>query len=220
MDEFINVLLHSPMFQGMDEQKILSVLTCLAARRHSYPKGNYVLRAGEPVDTFGFVLEGSAHVVQEDFWGNRNIIADIGVGEIFAESYACAVGTPLSVNVIAQENTTILFLNVRRALTTCSTACEFHNTLIRNLVAMLAAKNLRLNEKLQHVTQRSTREKLLSFLSAESGRRGSATFEISFNRQQLADFLSVDRSAMSNELCKLRDEGVLAFERNRFELYA
>lgn len=220
MEEFLDVLLHAPLFRGMNEQKILSMLTCLAAHRHNYQKGEYLLHAGEPVEAFGLVLEGCVHVMQEDFWGNRNIIVDIGVGEIFAESYACSAGTPLGVNVVAQENSTILFLNVRRALTTCSSACEFHSALIRNLVALLAAKNLLMNEKLQHVTQRSTREKLLSFLSAQSGRWGSATFEIQFNRQQLADYLSVDRSAMSSELCKLRDEGVLSFERNRFKLYA
>jgi len=220
VDEFSNVLIRSPLFQGMNEEKILSILTCLAAKRHHYSKGEYILQTGDPIDSFGLVLEGNAHVVQEDFWGNRNIIANISVGEVFAESYACVTGVPLGVNVIAQESATILFLNVKRALTTCSSACEFHNTLIRNLVSMLAIKNLRLNEKLQYVTQRSTREKLLSFLSVESRKRGSASFEISFNRQQLADYLSVDRSAMSSELSKLRKEGVLTFHKDQFILHS
>ena len=220
MEAFLPVLLQAPLFQGLNGKQILSMLGCLDAKLRRYAKGEYVLHAGDTVDTFGLVLEGNVLVVQEDFWGNRNIIADIGIGEVFAESYACAAGTPLGVNVVVQEPANILFLNVRRVLTLCSSACEFHSSLIRNLVAMLAAKNLRMNTKLQHVTQRSTREKLLSFLSAESSRRGQASFDIPFNRQQLADYLSVDRSAMSSELCKLRDEGVLTFERNHFELHA
>ena len=219
MKEYLQVIRNSPLFQGLQDDQILSVLNCLSAKQHVYEKGEYVLAVGQHVDAFGFVLAGGVLVVQDDFWGNRNIIASIGEGEIFAESYACTAGVPLGVSVEAREHTAVLYLNVRRVLTTCSTACDYHNTLIRNLVAMLAAKNLRMNEKLQYVTQRSTREKLLSFLSAESRRGKGSTFQIPFNRQQLADYLSVDRSAMSNELCKLRDEGILAFEKNRFELF-
>ena len=218
MDEYLEMLSHSPLFSGMDRAKIASILTCLTATHRSYAKGEYVLTAGEGVHTLGLVLSGAVHVVQEDFWGNLNIIAEITAGGVFAESYACTFGSALSVSVVAQESSVILFLDVRRLLATCSSSCEHHNELIRNLVSMLAAKNLLLNEKVQHVSQRSTREKLLSFLSAESRRHSSATFEITFNRQQLADYLSVDRSAMSGELSKLRAEGVLQYQKNRFQL--
>jgi len=216
--EYLPILRQTPLFRGLSDAQVLTMLGCLSATRRSYPKGAYVLREGDRVDAFGLLLEGSVHIVQEDFWGNRNIITGIGVGEVFAESYACLADAPLAVSAIAQENATVLYLNVRRLLTTCATACEYHNGVIHNLVAMLAAKNLRMNEKVQHITQRTTREKLLSFLSAESRRVGSAAFSIPFNRQQLADYLSVDRSAMSSELCKLRDEGQLRFQRDQFEL--
>lgn len=220
MTEFFPVMRRSPLFSGLEDAEIDAVLQCLAATRRTYAKGEYVLNQGEQVDTFGLVLLGAVLVMQEDFWGNRNIIAAVGEGEVFAESYACTAGVPLGVSVAAQESSTVMFLNVARVLGICSAACAYHNTLIRNLVGMLAQKNLRMNEKLQHITQRTTREKLLSFLSAESARRHLAAFDIPFNRQQLADYLSVDRSAMSGELCKLRDEGVLAFEKNHFELFA
>lgn len=220
MKEFLPVLRQTPLFRGLNDTQILTMLGCLSAVRRVYPKGEFVLAEGELVGAFGLVLSGNVLVVQEDFWGNRNIIASIGVGEVFAESYACTAGVPLAVSVIAQDTTVALFLDVRKLLTTCATACDYHNAVVHNLVAMLAAKNLRMNEKLQHMMQRSTREKLLSFLSAESRRLGRAAFEIPFNRQQLADYLSVDRSAMSSELCRLRDEGVLAFSKNHFELKA
>ncbi len=218
MDEYLEMLSQTPLFAEMDRAKIASMLTCLSATQHAYTRGEYILSAGESVQTFGLVLAGAVHVVQEDFWGNQNIIAKIEAGGVFAESYACTPASRLAVSVVAEENTTILFLNIRRALATCGLACEHHHTLIRNLVSMLAAKNLILNEKVQHVSQRSTREKLLSYLSAESRRRDSATFTIPFNRQQLADYLSVDRSAMSGELSRLRREGVLTFHKNQFHL--
>ena len=218
MIEFLPVLRAAPLFRSLSEAQILTMLGCLSAVQRTYAKGDYVLREGEPIDAFGLVLVGSVHIVKEDFWGNRNIIAGIATGEVFAESYACTAGAPLAVSAVAQEGTTVLFLNVQRVLTTCATACQYHNAVIHNLVGMLAAKNLTINEKLQHITQRTTRDKLLSFLSAQARRGGSAAFAIPFDRQQLADYLSVDRSAMSNELCKLRDEGVLRFSRNQFTL--
>lgn len=220
MREFLPVLSGSPLFEGINVEHILSMLACLSPRRKAFERGAFILREGEATDAFGLVLAGRVHVTQEDFWGNRNLITDIAAGEIFAESYACSQGVPLGANVVAQEQTLVLFLNVRRALSACPAACSFHNALIRNLVALLAAKNLLMNEKLQHITHRSTREKLLSYLSAQSAKAGRHSFEIPFNRQQLADYLSVDRSAMSGELGKLRDEGILRFHRSHFELCA
>ncbi|HNW86083.1 MAG TPA: Crp/Fnr family transcriptional regulator [Candidatus Limiplasma sp.] len=218
MDEFLPALQRCSLFTGMEPAEIHTLLNCLNSKQQRYAKGETVLRQGDRIEAFGLVLQGSVHVVQEDFWGNQNLIADIGSGEVFGESYAFSSGAVLSVTVVAQEDTVLLMVDARRALSICSNTCGFHHTLIRRLVSMLAAKNLRLNEKLQYVTQRTTREKLLSFLSAQSNRKGCNPFEIPFNRQQLADYLSVDRSAMSNELCKLRDEGVLRFQRNQFEL--
>ena len=216
----LDILQLSPLFLGMDQAEIQSTLNCLSAVQKKYGKDEYVLRSGTVTESFGLVLSGNILVIWEDFWGNRNIITHIGAGEIFAESFASLPNNPLSVDAVAQEPTQVLFLNISKVLTTCSLGCASHNLMIRNLVSMLAAKNLKLNEKLQHITQRSTREKILSFLSAQSARNGSSSFEVPFNRQQMADYLSVDRSAMSNELCKLRDEGVLAFQHNHFQLHS
>ena len=119
---------------------------------------------------------------------------------------------------VASEKTEVLFLRIYRVLTTCSNACEFHARLVRNLLSVLALHNLKMNEKLTHVTQRTLREKLLSYLSSESARAGAASFEIPFNRQQLADYLSADRSALSAELSRMRGEGLIEFEKNSFRL--
>jgi len=164
------------------------------------------------------VLSGRVQIIEEDFWGNRNIIADNWPGDIFGESYAFLPGELLRVSAVAAENSSVMMIDARHMLEICSSACHFHTRLIQNILAETAKKNLALTRKLSHMSKRSTREKLLSYLSGQSLAAGSDQFEIPFNRQQLADYLCVDRSAMSNELCKMRDEGLLTFEKSSFHL--
>ena len=162
------LLKHSELFHGIEEGEISSMLACLSAETKSYERGAYVLRYGERANSVGIVLSGRVSVVREDYWGNRNIVSAIEPGETFAESYACAENTALSVSIQADEASQVLWMDVRKILTACSSACEFHNRLIRNLVSLLAKKNLGMNRKLALMSQRSTREKLLSYLSSES----------------------------------------------------
>lgn len=218
MENFLNVVKHSPLFRGIAEEEISSLLNCLGAKTVDYKKGEFIFRVGDSVESVGLLLSGSALVIQEDYWGNRNLISQLSQGELFAESYACSPGAVLSISVETVTPCRVMLLNVKRILTTCPSACSFHSQIIRNLLSDLADKNLRLNDKLSHMGQRTTREKLLSYLSGQAQRRGSSEFDIPFNRQQLADYLSVERSAMSNELCKLRDDGMISFDKNHFKL--
>lgn len=214
----LSVLKRSKLFSGIGEEEIKSMLTCLSAEKRKYKKGEYVLRFGDPVSYVGIVTSGSVDVIKEDYWGNRNLVAAILPGQSFAESYACAGNVPLGVSVQASQTSEILLMNLHGILTACSSACAFHARLIRNLVSLLASKNLMMNEKLTFLTQRSTREKLLAYLSAESMRLHAPGFSIPFDRQQLADYLSVDRCAMSNELSKMQKEGILEYHKNHFVL--
>ncbi len=214
----LSALKRSRLFSGIGKEEIESMLTCLSAEKQSYKKGEYVLHFGDSVSAVGVVTSGSVDVIQEDYWGNRNLVAEILPGQTFAESYACAENVPLGVSVQAAQDAEVLLMNLQGLLTTCSSACAFHARLIRNLVSLLASKNLLMNEKLTYLTQRSTREKLLAYLSSESMRLHAPDFSIPFNRQQLADYLSVDRSAMSNELSKMQKEGVLEYRKNHFLL--
>lgn len=214
----LSALKRSKLFSGIDEKEIRAMLSCLSAERKQYKKGEYILRCGDSAALVGLVTAGSVNVIQEDYWGNRNIVAAVTPGQSFAESYACAGNVPLGVSVQAVEDSEVLLMNIQKILTTCSSACAFHARLIRNLASLLASKNLMMNEKLTFLTQRTTREKLLSYLSTESMRRHASSFSIPFDRQQLADFLSVDRSAMSNELSKMRKEGILQYSKNHFSL--
>lgn len=217
-DKLLAALEASPLFMGINEDDICAMMDCLAGSRHSYKKNEYIFHLGDTTDAIGLILLGSVSVMKEDYWGNRNIVAKMERGDIFAESYACVPGSTLGVSVQASEDCEVVFFKVQKMMTTCDKACDFHVRLSQNLLSTLAAKNLFLNSKLNHMVQRTRREKLLSYLSEESMKHGRASFDIPFNRQQLADFLSVDRSAMSNELCKMRDEGILTFNKNHFML--
>ncbi len=200
----------SPLFRDITPADLASLLDCLDARERAYEKGAWLLRRGERTDRLGLVLSGTVHILREDFWGSRSIVGLAGPGEIFAESYALA-GEPLEVSVLAASDARVLFLRVETALTGCG-------QLTRNLTALLAEKNLTLTRKMRHMARRTTREKLLSYLSAQALRSGGPEFDIPMDRQQLADYLAVDRSAMSAALGKLRDEGVLEFRKNHFRL--
>ena len=187
------------------------MLACLKAKKKDFPKEAFVLRAGDTAESIGLVLTGTVLVIQEDIWGNRNILSKAGLGQTFAAAYACAPGSRLNVSVVAETPVTVLFLNVKRILTVCPSACSYHSRIIRNLLGELAGKNLQFSEKLTHVGQRSTRSKIMSYLSAEAQRLGTYELDIPFSRQQLADYLGVERSGLSQELGKMKKDGLLDY---------
>lgn len=220
MREYIPVLKRTQLFAGLGEDEIVAMLDCLKAELRRYKKGEYVFRQGEHIHHITVLAEGSLYIQRDDYWGNRSIISIIGEGELFGEAYAAPNSGALLNDAVAAEDSAVIFFDVKRLLTVCALACRFHSTVIQNLFLAVSEKNIRLVQKLGHMSKRSTREKLISYLSEEAKRHNSGAFTIPFNRQQLADFLSVDRSAMSNELCKMRDDGLLSFDRSRFVLRA
>ena len=218
MQKYLPILRSCPFFNGMRDEEILSILHCVQASTVARPRGAYILRAGDTTEVMGLVLSGSVLILQEDLWGHRNILSKCTAGDFFGEPYAATSGAVLNVNAVAEDDCELLFLNVKRLLMSCPTACDHHQKLIRNLVSVLANRLLVFNDKITHVSKRSTREKLLSYLSTESVRQASLSFDIPFDRQQLADYLCVDRAAMSVELSKLQKEGILKTKRRHFEL--
>ena len=218
MKDFLSVIRSSQLFSGISEKELTAMLFCLDAKTESFSKDTFVLRAGDTAESIGLVLLGSILIIQEDIWGNRNIISKAGPRQTFAAAYACAPGSRLNVSVIAETPVTVMFLNVKRILNVCSSACAHHSRIIRNLLGELAANNLRFNEKLTHIGQRSTRSQIMSYLSAEAQRLGKYEFDISFSRQQLADYLGIERSGLSLELGKMKKDGVLDYHKNHFVL--
>ena len=218
MKKYIPILKRTKLFSGVGEEDIASLLSCLGARKKEYKKGEYILREGEHISDIFILVEGKIHIQKDDYWGNRSILSVISVGEMFGEGYAAPESGALLNDVVAVEDSSVIFFDVKRILTTCSSACRFHNMIVQNMFFAISDKNRKLVQKLGHMSGRTTRAKLISYLSEEAKRQGSSAFTVPFNRQQLADYLCVDRSAMSNELCKMRDEGMIKFEKSRFEL--
>lgn len=218
MKEYIPILSKTKLFLNMPEEDIIAMLGCLQARKKSFKKGEYVLRQGEHINDITVLVEGHLHVQRDDYWGNRSIISTLGVGEIFGEAYVGPDSGVLLNDVVAVEDSVVIFFDVFRLINVCSSACRFHSMVVQNLFLAISEKNRQLLQKLGHMSKRSTREKLISYLSEEAKKQKSGTIILPFNRQQLADFLSVDRSAMSSELGKMRGEGLIVFEKNKFTL--
>lgn len=218
MKKYIDILKRTKLFNNVKEDEIIAMLSCLEAKALNYKKGEYVLRQGEYLNAITVLVKGKLLIQKDDYWGNRSILGNIECGEMFGEAYASPGGGPLLNDVAAVEDSTVIFFDVKKLFSACSSACRFHSLVVQNLFFAISEKNRKLVQKLGHMSKRTTREKLISYLSEEANKHNSSYFEIPFNRQQLADFLSVDRSAMSNELCKMRDDGMLEFKKNKFKL--
>jgi CRP-like cAMP-binding protein len=218
MKEHFPNLKASPLFAGISDNELGSLMKCLGCTFRAYKRGENVYLAGDIAREIGLVACGRVRIVKDDFYGNQNIIAEVSEGGIFAEAAVCSGAGVLTVNVVAATDAEIMFFDFQRVIATCSSACIFHTLLIRNMLSVFARKNLLLAGKMEHITKRTTREKLLSYLTEQSQIRNSNAFEIPFNRQELADFLSVERSALSAEMSKLKANGVIAYHKNRFEI--
>lgn len=208
----------SPLFSGISKADVEKLMDCLSAKVRKYEKNSFIFNAGQALDAIGLVIGGRVHVVKEDFWGNRTIIAQFGPGELFGEAFSYAKVDTIPVSVVAAEKAIVILFDHRKITKMCPVACEFHNRLVENMLGIIAEKNMGLTQKIDHITKKTTREKLLSFLSENALKAGSNSFSIPFNRQEMADYLSVDRSAMSHELSKMRDEGMIKFSKSYFKL--
>ena len=218
MKKYLKMLKQTQLFAGVGEDDIFAMLGCLQAKCVTYKKGEHIFRQGEHLSCIAIVADGSIHIQKHDYWGNRSIINIVDVGEMFGEAYAAPDSGALLYDIVAAKDSTVILFDVNKILTVCSSACRFHAMVVKNLFFAISEKNRKLMQKLGHMAKRSTREKLISYLSEEAKRHNSGTFAIPFNRQQLADYLAVDRSAMSNELGKMRDDGLLMFDKNQFTL--
>ena len=206
-----------PLFEGIEPQKLQDVLRCLNARQQHYRQGATILRAGDTTTRLGIVLSGSVHIVRCDAWGMQSILDNVEPGQVFAETYACLEGEPLMVSAVAAEPVSVLFLDVRRLAE--GGACALHGKILGNLMQLMARKNLMLTRKINCITPRTIRARLLNYLSIQAAAQNSASFVIPFDRQQLADYLSVERSALSKELSKMQQEGLISCRKNYFALH-
>lgn len=218
MKQNLKILMRSSLFQGVAEHDLEAMLNCLTATERKYKKNDVILLAGAKVTSVGILMEGSAQITRDDAEGNRTILSELGRADLFAEAYVAAASDEIPITVIATSDCRIVWIPFGKIIGTCSVACDFHRTLVQNMMRVIAMKNILMNEKMRILSCKTTKEKLMTYLSDYSEHVGKDRFKIPFSRNELADFLSVDRSAMSRELSKLREEGYLNYHKNEFEL--
>ncbi len=218
MKKYLDVLRKCPLFEGIADENLLRMLTCLGARVEFFDKKFTVIAEGNPAKFIGIVLSGGVQMTNTDFYGNRSIVAISQQGEMFAEAFACAEVESMPISVIATEPSQIMLINCSHILHTCENNCGFHQQLIFNLMKSLAVKNIRFHQKIEVTSKRSTREKLLAYLMMCEKEAGSSGFDIPFDRQELADYLGVERSGLSAEIGKLKKEGIIDTDKKHFEL--
>ncbi|MBO5796733.1 MAG: Crp/Fnr family transcriptional regulator [Clostridia bacterium] len=218
MKKYFDILQTCPLFTGIGEEDLAALLDCLGARVVHYTKRETVMAEGEAATHIGILLFGGLQIEQVDYFGNRSILSGVEPGEVFAESFACAGAAAIPVSVVAGEDSAVMRIECTRILHSCHNACDFHRQLLFNLMKVLATKNIRFHQKTQITSKRTTREKLMAYLLLEAKKHNSRRFVIPFDRQELADYLEVERSGLSAEIGKLRKEGVLKSRKNQFEL--
>lgn len=208
----LSVLKKSFLFEGIKDREFPDLLRRLSATDKRYVKGSPVFKANEKQKDIGIVLSGTVHVFEEDYWGNRALIARMGPGDSFGEAFACLETPSMSVSVLSANDSEILFVKYRKIID------AGHPALLSNMIRALAERTVMLRRKIGYLSKRTIREKLMAYLSGEVMDSGGNSFEVPFNRQELADYLAVDRSAMTRELSKMRAEGLISFARNTFTL--
>lgn len=218
MEKYIPILKKCPLFRHIKDEKLSALLICLGATIKQYGKKETILEEGIPARHIGIVLSGCAQLIQLDYYGNRNILSTAGPSELFAESFACAEVSSIPLSVIASEPSEVMLIDCHRIVHSCTNACDFHQQMIYNLLKNVADKNIQFHQKIEITSKRSTREKLMAYLTLQAKKAGNRSFEIPFDRQELADYLEVERSGLSAEISKLRKEGILNSEKKHFEL--
>ena len=201
MQKYLDILKNSALFSGIDTKDLINMFKCLLMNIKTYEKNSYILKASEPLVEVGIILKGRVNIIKEDYWGNRTILTTLSTGDLFGESFVCTNINNNCFSIVTAEKAEIMFLNYQKITSPCQFACNFHST-----------------TKIDHLSKKTTREKILSYLSSEALKNNSNSFTIPFNRQELADFLSVERSAMSAELSRMQKDKLITYHKNNFTL--
>lgn len=218
MKKYLENLKNCRLFENISDDNLLAMLGCLGAKVLSFTKNQYIFTEGETISHIGIMLSGTAHIIRVDFYGNRSIVTVIEPSVTFGESFVCSETNSIPVNVVAEKDCEVMLVEYKKILHPCCNACDFHSKMIFNLMKSISEKNLLLNQKIEIISGRSTREKLMKYLIIQAKNHHSRSFEIPYDRQELADFLEVDRSGLSAEISKLRKENIIECRRNFFRL--
>ena len=218
MQKYYQKIKNSPIFYGMADFELDRMLECFRAVIKHYEAGDTIIRSGDIITKIYLILEGDVNIEKDSYWGRRIIIQKLHENNNIALSLVASKNTESNINAVCTKDATILILNYEKCSAMCQNACMHHGAFIRNMFKILSKENVEQIEKIENISQKSIRDKLLTDLSNESQKNKSNMFEIQFNRQELADYLNIDRSAMSFELSKLKQEGFINYKKNKFIL--
>lgn len=218
MEKYLHLIKYIPLFRGINEKDLVVMLRCLNGYVKNYKKGEYIHTENDKIQNVGIILNGAVDMVKEDLWGNKTILVRVTQHQLFGETFTCGIDSSSAVHFYAVKDSEVLFLPFGRVMHSCSRACTFHHRLIENMVSAIASKNRELMEKIEIISKKSLREKILCYLSLQAQRQNSRYIEIPFGRVAWAEYLCADRSALTRELVKLKEEGLIDFHRNIFQL--
>ena len=209
---------HSPLFHGIKQDELNAMLSCIGYHIGTFKKGDIVAFEGDNLKHIGIVMKGSVDMVKEDLWGNKTMLLRMGKDELFGETFACGSDSLSVVTFLVSEDAKILFMPFDRVMHSCTMACQFHHRLIENMVKIIADKNRDLMRKIDVVSKRTIREKLLAYLSIQAQVQNARYFELPLGRVELAEYLCVDRSALTRELAKMKEDGLIDYDKNCFRI--
>ena len=218
MEKYYTQIKNSPIFFGLSEEELKQMLECFNGRIKTYEDGDMIIRQGDVIKNIYLVLSGVVNIEKDSYWGRRIIVSQLGANDNIALAFVASKNVESTVDAVSVGKTKLLVLSYEKCTTMCQNVCTKHRMLINNLFEILSKENIDLLQKIENISQKTIREKLLTYFSNEAKKNRSNIFEIQFKRQDLADYLNIDRSAMSFELSKMQKDGLIKFEKNKFML--
>lgn len=217
-ENYLSKLQEMPLFDGIEEKELESILNCLCTYVREYKKDEYIILYEDSIDSIGIILEGNVQMIREDSWGNKVLVVSMAEGELFGETFTCGGYLNSTVSFIASKDSRILFVPFRNLMRTCTKSCVCHHRLMENMVVLIANKNLSLIDRVDVLSKKTLREKISTYLIQQSAKNNSTYFDISLGRVQLAEYLCADRSALTRELNSMKKEGLIDFNKNTFTI--
>ena len=207
-----------PIFKGIKKEELPIMLQCIGSHQKTYAKNQIIFLESQEIRTIGIILSGTIHMIKEDAEGHKTLLVCMKTGEIFGETFACGSSIDTRVNFVAATPCTVLFLPFYKVIHSCTTSCGFHHRLIENMVRLLGDKNQQLMSKIEVISKKTLRDKILCYLETQAKQFGNRHFTIPLGRLELADYLCADRSALTRELSSMRDDGLIDYDKNSFTL--
>lgn len=216
--EYFQDLKKTPIFKETTEFECQAMMFCFKTKFKTFQKNEQIVKQGDLIEDVVLIVKGGAIAENIDLLGNVNIVSELERGDVYGLECAVAQEEVFRDTLVANQKTLVLFMNKHRIINPCFNRCKRHENVVKNIMKLVAESHIKLLDKLTHMSRKTTREKLLSYLIAESKKSRNEYFEIPFNKTELANYLSVDRSAMSTELNKMKEEGIIDFDKKRYRI--